>query len=154
LQILHNTVQRLTEAGYVYIGMDHFARADDSLARAQHEGRLHRNFQGYTTHGDCDLIGIGVSSIGQTEHAYFQNHHEQGAYDQALDQGQLPLKRGLALTKDDRLRRWVILQLICQFSLDKQEFAKAWGESFDDYFVEQATWLKRMQHDGLLMQTQ
>src|SRR5690606_26706110 len=88
------------------------------------------------------------------EHAYFQNHHEQGAYDQALDQGQLPLKRGLALTKDDRLRRWVILQLICQFSLDKQEFAKAWGESFDDYFVEQATWLKRMQHDGLLMQTQ
>ncbi|MDX5298591.1 MAG: oxygen-independent coproporphyrinogen III oxidase, partial [Gammaproteobacteria bacterium] len=154
LQILHNTVQRLTDAGYVYIGMDHFARADDSLARAQHEGRLHRNFQGYTTHGDCDLIGIGVSSIGQTEHAYFQNHHEQGAYDQALDQGQLPLKRGLALTKDDRLRRWVILQLICQFSLDKQEFAKAWGESFDDYFVEQATWLKRMQHDGLLMQTQ
>ncbi|HCW90475.1 MAG TPA: coproporphyrinogen III oxidase, partial [Marinobacter sp.] len=105
---LHNTINRLLEAGYEYIGMDHFAKPDDSLAVAQREGRLHRNFQGYTTHSDCDLVSLGVSAIGQTDDAYFQNNHDLPAWEAAIDAGQLAITKGVNLSRDDRIRRWVI----------------------------------------------
>ena len=150
LAIMHHAIERLLQAGYVYIGMDHFARPEDPLAVAQRNGQLHRNFQGYTTHGDCDLVGLGVSAIGQTESAYFQNQHDLGAYETAIDTGQLAIARGRRLERDDQIRRWVIMQLICQFRLDKYEFARRWGCDFNDYFGPERARLKPMVNDGLL----
>ncbi|WP_297791031.1 oxygen-independent coproporphyrinogen III oxidase [uncultured Marinobacter sp.] len=150
LTILHNTINRLLEAGYEYIGMDHFAKPDDSLAVAQREGRLHRNFQGYTTHSDCDLVSLGVSAIGQTNDAYFQNNHDLPSWEAAIDAGQLAITKGVNLTRDDRIRRWVIGQLICQFRLDRQQFASEWGEAFDGYFRDELNRLKPMIQDELI----
>ncbi|MBB5320040.1 oxygen-independent coproporphyrinogen III oxidase [Marinobacter oulmenensis] len=150
LTILHNTINRLLEAGYEYIGMDHFAKPDDSLAVAQREGRLHRNFQGYTTHSDCDLVSLGVSAIGQTDDAYFQNNHDLEAWEKSIDAGQLAIIRGVGLTRDDRIRRWVIGQLICQFRLDRQQFVDQWDEDFDAYFADELKRLKPMMEDELI----
>ena len=150
LTILHSTIARLLDAGYEYIGMDHFARPDDSLAVAQREGRLHRNFQGYTTHADCDLVALGVSAIGQTDDAYFQNDHDLPGWEQAIDRGELAIIRGVTLSRDDRLRRWVIGQLICQFRLDRAHFARAWQEDFDRYFADELRRLAPMVADGLV----
>jgi len=153
LSILHNTIRRLLGAGYHYIGMDHFARPDDSLAIAQREGRLHRNFQGYTTHSDCDLVSLGVSAIGQTDDAYFQNRHDLPSWEAAVDDGKLAIARGVNLTRDDRIRRWVIGQLICQFRLERSAFAMHWDEDLDDYFREEFRRLKPMIRDGLVADT-
>ena len=150
LTILHNTINRLLEAGYEYIGMDHFAKPDDSLAVAQREGRLHRNFQGYTTHSDCDLVSLGVSAIGQTDDAYFQNNHDLPSWEASIDAGQLAIIRGVGLTRDDRIRRWVIGQLICQFRLDRKQFAEQWNEDFDRYFADEMNRLKPMIQDELI----
>ncbi|MDO3720733.1 oxygen-independent coproporphyrinogen III oxidase [Marinobacter sp. chi1] len=150
LTILHNTINRLLEAGYEYIGMDHFAKPDDSLSVAQREGRLHRNFQGYTTHSDCDLVSLGVSAIGQTDDAYFQNHHDLSAWESAVDAGQLAITRGVGLSRDDRIRRWVIGQLICQFGLDRSQFSAQWNEDFDRYFADELSRLQPMMEDGLV----
>ncbi|WP_165855948.1 oxygen-independent coproporphyrinogen III oxidase [Marinobacter sp. JSM 1782161] len=150
LAILHQTIDTLIGAGYQYIGMDHFALPDDPLAVAQREGRLHRNFQGYTTHGDCDLVALGVSAIGQTTDAYFQNAHDLDAWEQRIDAGELATIRGVALTHDDRIRRWVIGQLICQFRLDYAEFEARWQRPFGLYFVEALHRLREMEADGLV----
>ncbi|MBK1873737.1 oxygen-independent coproporphyrinogen III oxidase [Marinobacter sp. 1-3A] len=150
LTILHNTINRLLEAGYEYIGMDHFAKPDDSLAVAQRAGRLHRNFQGYTTHSDCDLVSLGVSAIGQTDDAYFQNNHDLPAWEASIDAGQLAITKGVNLSRDDRLRRWVIGQLICQFRLDRQQFAAEWQEDFDSYFADELARLRPMIVDELI----
>jgi len=150
LSILHNTINRLLEAGYEYIGMDHFAKPDDSLAVAQREGRLHRNFQGYTTHSDCDLVSLGVSAIGQTDDAYFQNNHDLPSWEASIDAGQLAITKGVNLTRDDRIRRWVIGQLICQFRLDRKLFAEVWQEDLDRYFTDELNRLKPMVQDGLI----
>lgn len=150
LAILHDTITTLLAAGYEYIGMDHFAKPDDSLAIAQREGRLHRNFQGYTTHDDCELVSLGVSAIGQTEDAYFQNTHELPAWEAAIDAGELAINRGVSLTRDDRIRRWTIGQLICQFRLDRSRFQAAWGESLYSYFQDELCRLKPMVTDGLI----
>lgn len=150
LTILHNTINRLLDAGYEYIGMDHFAKPDDSLAVAQREGRLHRNFQGYTTHADCDLVSLGVSAIGQTDDAYFQNNHDLPAWEAAIDAGELAVIRGVELTDDDRLRRWVIGQLICQFRLDREQFQAVWQQDFDRYFADELARLRHMTDDGLI----
>jgi len=150
LTILHNTINRLLEAGYEYIGMDHFAKPDDSLAVAQRAGRLHRNFQGYTTHSDCDLVSLGVSAIGQTDDAYFQNNHDLPTWEASIDAGKLAITKGVNLTRDDRLRRWVIGQLICQFRLDRQQFAAEWNEDFDRYFADELSRLKPMIADELI----
>jgi oxygen-independent coproporphyrinogen-3 oxidase len=151
LTILHNTINRLLEAGYEYIGMDHFARPDDSLAVAQREGRLHRNFQGYTTHRDCDLVSLGVSAIGQTDAAYFQNDHDLTRYEAQVDAGELAIIRGVKLTPDDHVRRWVIGQLICHFRLDRQQFMQEWQVDFDQYFADELQRLQPMVADGLLV---
>ncbi|MEH6561206.1 MAG: oxygen-independent coproporphyrinogen III oxidase [Marinobacter sp.] len=150
LTILHNTINRLLEAGYEYIGMDHFAKPDDSLSVAQRAGRLHRNFQGYTTHSDCDLVSLGVSAIGQTDDAYFQNNHDLSTWEAFIDAGQLAITKGVNLSRDDRIRRWVIGQLICQFRLDRQQFSAQWQEDFDSYFADELARLRPMMADELI----
>lgn len=150
LSILQNTVMHLTSAGYVYIGMDHFAKPDDELAKAQTSGTLCRNFQGYSTHGDCDLIGLGVTAIGMVGDSYSQNVHDLDEYYNRLDHGRLPVNRGVALTPDDKLRRAIISQLICHFQLDIKAVERKWGIKFTDYFEAEMSALETMMLDGLL----
>ncbi len=150
LQLLALTVERLTEAGYVYIGMDHFALPDDDLARAMRDGSLHRNFQGYSTHGDCDLIGLGVSAIGAVGNSYSQNRKDLSGYYAALDQGRLPVDRGIALSVDDVLRREVIQRLMCKGELSMREIEGRYALDFGDYFANELVALNALATDGLV----
>ncbi|HEY9147669.1 MAG TPA: oxygen-independent coproporphyrinogen III oxidase, partial [Gammaproteobacteria bacterium] len=150
LDILQNTIEKLTAAGYVYIGMDHFAKPDDELAVAQRSGTLYRNFQGYSTHADCDLVGMGSTSIGQVGDSYSQNIKELEEYYARIDAGSIPVFRGYELNADDKLRRAVITDLICHFELDKGKVEQAWNITFDDYFAEELKELAAMEKDGLL----
>lgn len=143
-------LKRLTVAGYVYIGMDHFARAGDELAQAQRDGTLQRNFQGYSTHGDCDIIGLGVSAIGRIGDSYTQNARDLIGYYAALDAGRLPVMRGLALDQDDRLRREVINELMCHGQVDMQQCGLQHGFVFTDYFMEELERLHDLARDGLV----
>src|SRR5512135_1483611 len=122
LDILKLAVNMLTDAGYVYIGMDHFSKPDDELAIAQRQGRLHRNFQGYSTHADCDLVAVGISSIGKIGPTYSQNFREDEEYYAALDRNELPIMRGMELDADDLVRREIIQALMCHFAIDKPAF--------------------------------
>ena len=151
LAILDYTIGRLTEAGYVYIGMDHFARPDDELAVAQREGTLYRNFQGYSTHADCDLVAMGATSISKVGDSYSQNLKGLEDYYAALEAGRLPVFRGVVLTADDRLRREVITRLICNFELDFADIEAAYSIDFADYFADALERLQPMQADGLLV---
>ncbi|AVO55821.1 oxygen-independent coproporphyrinogen III oxidase [Ectopseudomonas mendocina] len=150
LAMLQSSIEQLTRAGYRYIGMDHFALPDDELAIAQEEGTLQRNFQGYTTHGHCDLIGLGVSAISQIGDLYSQNDSDIANYQQSLGNGQLATRRGLHCNADDRLRRAVIQQLICHFELRFADIEQAHGVVFRDYFA--ALWpeLEQLARDGLI----
>src|SRR5439155_6798735 len=121
--------------GYSYIGMDHFALPDDALAVAKRQGRLHLNFQGYSTQPDCDLIGLGVSSIGRIGASYSQNAKTLPEYQYALAQGQFPVVRGLALTRDDLLRRTVIMGLMCQGRVEFESIALAHLVDFRKVFA-------------------
>jgi oxygen-independent coproporphyrinogen-3 oxidase len=150
LDILKMTIDRLTEAGYVFIGMDHFARPDDELAKAQRDGTLYRNFQGYSTHSNCDLVGMGVTSIGVVGPTYSQNLRTPDEYYARIDAGQLPVFRGIELNRDDEIRRDVITRLICHFVLDYGSVESRWGISFADYFSSELEQLQAMAEDGLL----
>ena len=150
LDILQATGERLAAAGYVYIGMDHFAKPDDELARAQREGTLYRNFQGYSTHADCDLIGLGVTSIGKVDNTYGQNRRELEEYYADIDAGRLPVFRGIELSRDDEIRRDTITKLICNFSLTYADVATRWGIDFGAYFAADLARVKPMEADGLL----
>ena len=150
LEILQLAIERLTAAGYVYIGMDHFARPQDPLALAQAAGTLHRNFQGYSTHADCDLIGMGISAIGSPGQAYAQNAKDIGVYGTALAAGRLPIARGIRLDADDRLRREVIMELICHFRLDLRALERRHGIEFAVRFAPELAALAGMERDGLL----
>ncbi|MDD0974675.1 oxygen-independent coproporphyrinogen III oxidase [Pseudomonas fontis] len=150
LEMLERTIEQLTGAGYRYIGMDHFALPDDELAIAQEESTLQRNFQGYTTHGHCDLIGLGVSSISQIGDLYCQNSSDLNEYQNALDAAQLATHRGLICNQDDRVRRAVIQQLICHFELDFETIEQAFTLDFRGYFSEQWPALEAMANDGLI----
>jgi oxygen-independent coproporphyrinogen-3 oxidase len=150
LDILQATGERLAAAGYVYIGMDHFAKPDDELARAQREGTLYRNFQGYSTHADCDLIGLGVTSIGKVDNTYAQNRRELETYYADIDAGRLPVFRGIELNRDDEIRRDTITKLICNFSLTYADVATRWGIDFGAYFAADLARVKPMETDGLL----
>ncbi|POD72652.1 Coproporphyrinogen-III oxidase [Pseudomonas syringae pv. coriandricola] len=150
LLMLERTVEQLTDAGYRYIGMDHFALPDDELAIAQEELTLHRNFQGYTTHGHCDLIGLGVSAISQVGDLYSQNSSDLNDYQRLLDSDQPATRRGLICSEDDRIRRAVIQQLICHFTLNFSELEKAFAISFRDYFADAWPQLLCMADDGLI----
>ena len=129
LDILQETIASLTETGYQFIGMDHFARPDDELAIAQREGVLHRNFQGYTTQGDTDLLGMGVSAISMIGDCYAQNQKELKLYYQQVDETGNALWRGIALTRDDCIRRDVIKALICNFRLEFPRGGVAMGSA-------------------------
>jgi len=148
--MLSRSLDALTEAGYVYIGMDHFALPDDALAVAKRQGRLHRNFQGYSTQADCDLIALGVSSIGRIGSTYSQNAKTMEAYVDLLDQGHLPVVRGLALTRDDLIRRSVIMALMCQGHLQYEAINLAWLVDFKTLFAQELTQLEAMQAQGLV----
>jgi oxygen-independent coproporphyrinogen III oxidase len=150
LNILQLTIERLTQAGYVYIGMDHFARPDDELAQAQRNGTLYRNFQGYSTHAECDLIGMGITAIGMVGSCYSQNQKTPDEYYAVLDSGHLPVMRGVVLDDDDKMRREIITQLICHFSLDCGRIERLYGIRFAEYFANEMSDLDVMQHDGLL----
>jgi oxygen-independent coproporphyrinogen-3 oxidase len=150
LDILHNAIDTLSAAGYEYIGMDHFARPDDELAVAQRNGSLHRNFQGYAAHAQCDSIGFGVSAISQVHDNFSQNTTSLEDYHDALQLSRLPVVRGYQSRDDDLLRRDVIQQLVCHFSLDTRAIARAWGIDFDDYFADELARLTEMEKDGLL----
>jgi oxygen-independent coproporphyrinogen-3 oxidase len=150
LEILGMTIERLTEAGYVYIGMDHFARPEDELTLAQKNGTLYRNFQGYSTHADCDLVAMGVTSIGMVGPTYSQNVRSIEEYYQRISEGLLPIFRGFKLNLDDLIRRDVITRLICHFALDFARLESVWGIRFADYFAEELKRLQDMAEDGLL----
>jgi len=150
LDILKLAVNTLTDAGYVYIGMDHFAKPDDELAVAQRQGRLHRNFQGYSTHSDCDLIAVGVSSIGKVGPTYSQNFRELEPYYDALDNDTLPIMRGMELNADDLVRRAIIQALMCHFEISKESFNIAYLIDFDQYFATELKELAEYEKEGLL----
>lgn len=150
LALLQTIIARLTAAGYVYIGMDHFARPDDELAIAQVAGTLHRNFQGYSTRGDCDLIGVGMSSIGRVGDSYAQNAKTLKTYYEAIDAGGLAITRGVRLNDDDRLRREVISRLMCHMSLDFEAIEQAYGIDFVAYFAAELGELADLAADGLV----
>jgi oxygen-independent coproporphyrinogen III oxidase len=150
LQIMTLAIGRLTRAGYVYIGMDHFARPDDELAIAQSQGRLQRNFQGYSTYPDSDLIGLGVSAIGRVGPTYYQNRKELIRYYADLDQDRLPVARGMELTSDDLLRRAVIQALACHFKLSIESVEVAYLVDFKSYFAPELRELRSLQEDGLV----
>lgn len=150
LRILGMAIERFTSAGYVYIGMDHFARPDDELALALKAGTLWRNFQGYTTHAGLDLYGFGVTAISQIGSTYSQNQKDIPGWEGALAEGRLPTRVGLRLTPEDRLRRAVIYALMCQFKVDKARVAAEFGIDFDRHFAAELAALAPLEADGLV----
>ncbi len=151
--MLARSIDALTDAGYVYIGMDHFALPEDALAVAKRQGRLHRNFQGYSTQADCDLIALGVSSIGRMGSTYSQNAKTMEEYCDLLDQGLFPVVRGLALTRDDLIRRTVIMALMCQGHLQFEAINLAWLIDFKTVFAQELKLLQDTQEQGLVKLT-
>jgi oxygen-independent coproporphyrinogen-3 oxidase len=150
LQILRRAIDYLTAAGYVYIGMDHFAKPDDELTVAQRQGRLHRNFQGYSTQAECDMLAFGVSSIAKVGPVYAQNRKTLDEYYDALDCDELPVLRGIELTADDLLRRSIIQSLMCHFSLSIESIQIAHLIDFKDYFSDELSDLGEMEAAGLV----
>ena len=149
--MLSHSLAAFLGAGYSYIGMDHFALPDDSLAVAKRQGRLHRNFQGYSTQPDCDLIGLGVSAISRIGASYSQNAKTLDAYCDHLDQGRLPVERGLALTRDDLARRAVIMALMCRGQLVFESIELAWLLDFRSYFARELEQLRELADQGLVL---
>ncbi|MFT4929222.1 MAG: oxygen-independent coproporphyrinogen-3 oxidase [Phenylobacterium sp.] len=150
LQIFQRSIEQLTAAGYHYIGMDHFALPDDELAKAQREGRLHRNFQGYTAHQENELIGLGVSAISQINGCYAQNHRDLYDYYESLDNGDLAIWRGCFSEDDDMVRQAVIMQLICHFTLSFDQVEQRFNLCFTDYFADELEDIRALEHDGLV----
>jgi len=150
LAILQHTIEKLTAAGYIYIGMDHFAKPDDELAIAQRENKLYRNFQGYSTHSECDLIGMGVTSIGSIANSYSQNQRTIDDYATSIENNELAVFRGVELDDDDIIRRSVITKLICHFSLDITAIETEFDIVFADYFAAVYPQLNQFKQDGLL----
>ena len=150
LAIFRLAVERLLEAGYRYIGMDHFAKPEDELCRAQAERRLQRNFQGYSTRAGCDLLAFGASSISSLGRVYAQNLKETCDYESTVQAGKLPVWRGLCLTDEDVLRREVIMRLMCDFELRFEELQQRHGIDFTTHFAAALEALRPMERDGLL----
>lgn len=150
LRMLATAITKLIGAGYVYIGMDHFALPEDGLAVAKRQGRLHRNFQGYSTQPDCDLIALGVSAIGRIGATYSQNAKTIEEYCDALDQGRLPIVRGLGLSSDDLIRRSVIMSIMCQGQVQYEAIELAYMVDFKQYFHVELERLKTLQNAGML----
>ena len=150
LELMELTIRRLTEHGYVYIGMDHFALPDDELTIAQREGGLQRNFQGYSTRRECDLVGIGVSAIGKVGDCYAQNLKDIRTWQSAVAEGQLPIWRGVSLTTEDRLRRSVIEAIMCHGEINFDRFENNFAIDFHDHFALELSQLEQLAEDGLI----
>ncbi|KRB66329.1 oxygen-independent coproporphyrinogen III oxidase [Noviherbaspirillum sp. Root189] len=150
LDMLSLCIKRLTTAGYVYIGMDHFAKPTDDLAVAQRQGRLHRNFQGYSTHAEAEMISCGVSAISAVGSTYSQNEKTLDAYYERIEQGELPIARGIKLNVDDLLRRIIIQMLMCNFELSIASLEVAYPITFANYFAKELEQLRVMEQDSLL----
>jgi len=150
LEILHMAIERLQDAGYIYIGMDHFAKPDDTLVRAQQQGCLQRNFQGYSTHGDCDLLAFGVSAISEFGGVYVQNTKRLDTYDERLTAGKFAIEKGFTLSAEDKLRQVVINQLICHFQLDFDALSAQFAIDPAAHFAGELEQLRPMREDGLL----
>jgi oxygen-independent coproporphyrinogen-3 oxidase len=151
LQIFLMSVHRLLDAGYIYIGLDHFSKPEDELNKARLDKTLHRNFQGYTTRADCDLIGFGVSAIGKVGHSYSQSVRTLKAYYEHLDVDRLPVEKGYALTADDVLRRQVIMELMCSGPVDFAAINQAHGIDFKTYFADELALLTQYEKAGLII---
>ncbi|EJN07947.1 oxygen-independent coproporphyrinogen III oxidase [Herbaspirillum sp. YR522] len=150
LDMLSLCIRQLTAAGYVYIGMDHFAKPDDDLAIAQRQGRLHRNFQGYSTHSESDLVACGVSAISAVGGSYSQNEKTLDGYYARLENSTLPIARGIRLGMDDVLRRLIIQRLMCNFELSISSLEIAYPIVFRDYFAAEMDMLRALEQDGLI----
>jgi oxygen-independent coproporphyrinogen-3 oxidase len=151
LELLKLSIEKLNDAGYIYIGMDHFAKPEDELTVAMENGTLYRNFQGYSTHAGINLFAIGITSIGMLSDIYVQNYKKLDDYYKALDSGKLPIMRGVTLNEDDQLRREVITELMCNFRLSKEKFEQKYKISFDSYFDEALMNLKSLEEDKLVV---
>ncbi len=153
LAIFQMTIEQLQGAGYSFIGMDHFAKPNDELAIAQRQGKLHRNFQGYTTKPESELFGFGLTSISMLHDVYVQNHKRLRDFYKDLDAGNLPIERGVKLAQSDNiLRREVIMELMCHFRLDKRQIGEKYQIQFDNYFSSIKEELNVLEADGLIRQ--
>lgn len=150
LEILKMTIEKLTSAGYVFIGMDHFAKPDDELTIAMHEKKLYRNFQGYSTNAGADLYAMGITSISQLKNIYAQNYKTEKEYYNSLDNEKLPTAKGYRLTEDDHIRREVIMRLMCDFEIDFKKIENQFKINFKEYFAWGLNNLKEMVADDLL----
>ncbi len=150
LEIMQYTIDYLTTNGYKMVGMDHFAKPDDELFKAIEKGELHRNFQGYTTKGGADLIGVGLTSIGEGVDSYNQNFKKMAEYEEAIDAGKLPFERGVVLSEDDLIRQYVIMELMSNFKLDIERFNKKFDVVFSEYFADAIEELKVFADEELI----
>ena len=150
LAIFKYSIDFLLAQGYVYIGMDHFALPEDPLAIAQNEGHLYRNFQGYSTHADCDIVGLGLSSIAQVGDSFSQNEKNLETYYQKINAAELPVIKGQTINEADKIRHAVIMDLICNFKLDFDKIEKDFSIDFKDYFTDAFESLTQMHSDGLI----
>jgi oxygen-independent coproporphyrinogen III oxidase len=150
LEILKNTIEQLTSAGYVFIGMDHFAKPGDELAIAMNEKKLYRNFQGYSTHAGADLYGMGITSISQLQRVYAQNYKTEKEYYKVLDEEHFPVSKGYRLNEDDLLRREVIMRIMCDFELNFKQIEEKFNIRFKEYFAWGLNNLSEMENDGLI----
>jgi len=150
LAILEQSIKRLLDAGYVFIGMDHFAKPGDELAIAQRQGLLYRNFQGYSTHADADMLGLGITSIGYVEGSFYQNIKKLEPYYTKIEAKEFPILRGYQLSDEDHLRRFIIMRLMCDFGLDFGRVNREFGIKFTEHFADSLADLEDMRSDGLL----
>lgn len=150
LELLQNSIERITSAGYVYIGMDHFALPDDELSLALADGTLQRNFQGYSTHAECDLLGFGMSAIGAIGDCYVQSAKSVIEYYHMIEKGRLPVYRGLSLSGDDLVRREIIQDIMCRGRIDGDRIARRWNIAFGEYFQTSLERLAALEADGLV----
>jgi oxygen-independent coproporphyrinogen-3 oxidase len=150
-EIFRTGLMKFLQAGYLYIGMDHFAKPGDELAISQQKRTLHRNFQGYTTKAGADLYGMGVTAISGIQNAYAQNHRELTAWEKAVSERGIATMRGYRLSDDDRLRRAVISRLLCHTVVIKDEIAREFGINFDQYFADELARLEAPREDGLVL---
>jgi oxygen-independent coproporphyrinogen III oxidase len=151
IALLQLAIDRLSAAGYAYIGMDHFALPDDELARAQQRGGLHRNFMGYTTHADSDLVGLGVSAISHVGDTFSQNPRDLPTWESVLDEGRLPVVRGMRLDEDDQLRADLIQSLMCQGEIPVAALERRYAIDFEAYFADALSRLQPLVDDGLVV---
>ena len=154
LDMLQQTIEMLQDAGYVYIGMDHFAKKDDEMVKAQQNGSLYRNFQGYSTNADCDVVAMGITAIGRIGDNYSQNTRDLAQYEAVLAKDEIPVFRGLELEPDDLLRKEIINQIMCYFRVDITRLETKWGVHFAEYFEHEFERLREMEKDGLVKLTE